>query len=450
MITDEAVAEFVSLTNAAPDEARGYLEMAGGELQGAVNLFLEMGGSGGAAPPPAPGPSPAPAPRPIPGQGPVVDADVAAEVAAAAAAAGIDPSSIMGGAHDSPMPDAGGDPVRAPIAAYQDQIINPDVERRRMEEAITADSVAMSRRMTFDRPVDLAGAGGGGEDAAEGEAAGQAINQLFAAPQYNEAAPFFQTIDKAKAEGKWVLVNIQQAEVFASHTLNRDVWSDDTIKDIVQGSFLFWQRDDKSTDGSAFCQYYQCGHQLPHICVVDPRTGRCVKAWDGRKWCESHAAAEFLFGFLDEFCMSRSPPALSPAASPGMKPQAAPAASGSDDVQMTGLDALAEPEEAAKESEPAVPQEPVATMPEEPAEGTECIKVSFRLPSGQRVTRRFLPADPVEQMFGVVSALSETPPSRVDLSTQFPKRSLRDVGLQVLMKDAEVAGSMVLVNVRSA
>jgi len=251
-------------------------------------------------------------------------------------------------------------------------------------------------------------------------------------------------------------VNIQQAEVFASHQLNRDVWSDDTIKDIVMGSFYFWQRDDKSTEGVQFCNYYQCGHQLPHICVVDPRTKRRVKAWDGRKWIESHAAAEYLFGFLDEFSMSRSPQ-MSPAPSPQMMPAPAPAASGEVAFQATGLDdatmddASALPA-AAEPSEPPAPVEPVAAMPVEPGADVGTLKVSFRLPNGQRVTRRFVPTDCVEQMFAVASASAETPPSRIDLSTQFPKRSLRDIegGLTCQLKDAGVAGSMIMVSVRAA
>jgi len=257
-------------------------------------------------------------------------------------------------------------------------------------------------------------------------------------------------MEKAKAEGKYILVNIQQSEVFASHALNRDVWSDDTIKDVIQGSFIFWQRDDKSTEGEQFCQYYQCGHRLPHICVVDPRTGRCVKGWDGRKWVESHAAAEFLFGFLDEFSMNRSPPALSPEGSPELAPQAAPrAGSQATDMELTGLDEGMAVEEPAPVVEPE-PQEPVAALPEEPAEGLEHLKVSFRMPSGQRHTRRFLPDDQVGRMFATASALAERPPGLIDLSTQYPKRSLRDVegGMQARMKDAQVAGSMILVTVR--
>jgi len=363
-------------------------------------------------------------------------------------------------------------------------MIDPEVERRRMQAAIAADSAAMSRRMAFDRPTpDVAvpadaarkdGSTPGSAGSTSG--GGQAINQLFVPPSYNESLPYYQAVEKAKSEGKWLLVNIQQAEVFASLQLNRDVWSDDIIMDVVQGSFLLWQRDDKSTEGEQFCQYHQCGHQLPHICVIDPRTGRKVKAWDGRKWTESHAAAEFLFGFLDEFSMSRSPPALSPAGSPQMSPQAPPSGgTGGTEVRLTGLDdesmdldsltggAIASgsgravtaggggqsPQDAMMQPEQV--KEAIAVMPEEPPETVEHLKVSFKLPSGAARVRRFLASAKLEDMFAVASALVEHPVSRVDLSTQFPKRSLRDIagGFDASLKDAQVAGNVILVSVRS-
>ncbi|CAE7505657.1 PUX7 [Symbiodinium pilosum] len=410
--------------------------MAGGNLQQALSLFFEMGGSSS----PALGPVPAPAaPSGAPASQPIIDADVAAEVAAAAAAAGID----TGPLEDAQM--AGEEEVRAPLPSYQDQIINPEHEHRRMQEQMAADSAAMFRRMSFDRGGDPAGvgagAGAGEEQDDEQMGEGKAINKLFAPPEYNEASSYYETIEKAKAEGKWVLVNIQQAEVFASHTLNRDVWSDDTIKDIITGSFLFWQRDDKSAEGDQFCHYHQCGHQLPHICVIDPRTGRRVKNWDGRKWVESHAAAEYLFGFLDQFSMSRSPPSMSPVASPTMHPKASP----DSQIQLHGLDDMEV--EGATNEEP----EPVPAMPEEPAESAEAVKVSLRLPSGQRVTRRFRPDDQLEQIFVVAAALTEKPTEKVDLATQFPTRSLREVegGLSILIRDAKVAGNLLMVNIKS-
>jgi len=407
------------MTSAGDDEARGYLEMAGGDLHQAVGLFFEMGGG-----------TPAPAHRSSASPSPVDhSADVAAEVRAAALAAGLGPD-------DTPMEEE----VRAPLPAYQDQIIDPEHDRR-MQEAMAADSAAMYQRMSFDRN----GAGTGEEDEQMGE--GKAINRLFAPPEYNEGVSYYQAIQKAKEEAKWLLVNIQQAEVFASHTLNRDVWSDDTVKDIIQGSFLFWQRDDKSTEGDQFCHLHQCGHQLPHICVIDPRTGRRVKNWDGRKWVESHAAAEYLLGFLDEFSMSRSPPPQSPAASPTARPQASPPDPSS--IELSGLE---EPMEVERPGEvQAEAEEPVPAMPEEPAADAEHLKVSIRLPSGQRVTRRFRPEEPLEQMFVVAAALTEKPTRLVDLSTQFPTRALRDIegGLSVPLKDCQVAGNMITVNVRT-
>lgn len=45
----------------------------------------------------------------------------------------------------------------------------------------------------------------------------------------------------AKSEGKWLLVNIQDEIVFASHMLNRDTWSDDVVQNVVASGFVFWQ-----------------------------------------------------------------------------------------------------------------------------------------------------------------------------------------------------------------
>jgi hypothetical protein len=46
---------------------------------------------------------------------------------------------------------------------------------------------------------------------------------------------------QAKTEGKWLLVNLQDETVFASHMLNRDTWSDDVVQNVVASGFVFWQ-----------------------------------------------------------------------------------------------------------------------------------------------------------------------------------------------------------------
>lgn len=323
--------------------------------------------------------------------------------------------------------------------------------------------------MSFDRPVET---GVGRPTAAGAAEGGKAINALFAEPAFNSKKTWMDALEQAKEHKKWILVNIQQAEEFASHQLNRDVWSDDTVQSILDSNFLFWQRDDKSAEGNAFCQYYKCEHQLPNICIIDPRTGRNCKSWQGKQFAESHIAAEHLIGFMDRFSLEESsavspavapvPPAVAPTDGPGAQKDATrpPAAarnqstgSGQGHVLGSGdKPATDDADEAgsAKRRKTESVTEEVATMPEEPAEGTAgIIKVSLRLPNGKRVAKRFLGANPLQEMFAVASASCEVPIGKIDLWLQFPKQHLRslDRGLETPMSDAKVAGSMVLVTI---
>eukprot|EP00929_Paragymnodinium_shiwhaense_P113721 TRINITY_DN82015_c0_g1_i1.p1 TRINITY_DN82015_c0_g1~~TRINITY_DN82015_c0_g1_i1.p1 ORF type:complete len:511 (-),score=152.93 TRINITY_DN82015_c0_g1_i1:80-1612(-) len=501
MSSDEAVAEFVAFTGASPEDARNYLEMACQNLQQAINLFMEMGGGGGGGVP-SPGMRAAQAPaRGVPeiaGSGGALaaggDADVAAEVAAVAAAAGIDA--------------ADEDAVRAPIAAFDDQIIDDSQrgsrnQKNAMEAAIAADARDMKRRMSFDRDAEEAGgewtcthcgnvnvAGrqacfrcGHPRDSPADSSGGKqekAINKLFAPPAYNQAAPFVDVMRLANEQRKWLLVNIQCSEQFVSHSLNRDVWRDETISELIDGSFVFWQRDNKATEGETFVNTYKVTGPLPCICIIDPRTGRSVKTWDGAKWKSPDRAAELMFGFLDQHSLDAAPkapsgPPSSAAAAVGASlntpavssrapaPQAAQQAA---QAASTSAAATSAPSAAAAPSKPAdegrsLVDAPVSAaaakesdvaaapeaMPEEPGADVEHLKVSFRMPSGQRVTRRFLPGDAVRQMFVVASALSGQALDAIDLSMQFPKRSLRDVDgtLTAKLKDVGVAGNMLLV-----
>ena len=50
---------------------------------------------------------------------------------------------------------------------------------------------------------------------------------------------------KAKRLGaranRWILLNIQNSEEFECQCLNRDLWSDDTVKEIIKANFIFIQ-----------------------------------------------------------------------------------------------------------------------------------------------------------------------------------------------------------------
>lgn len=50
---------------------------------------------------------------------------------------------------------------------------------------------------------------------------------------------------KSKIEGtmtnKWIMLNVQKQDDFECQCLNRDLWRDDTVKEIIKGNFIFVQ-----------------------------------------------------------------------------------------------------------------------------------------------------------------------------------------------------------------
>jgi hypothetical protein len=76
-------------------------------------------------------------------------------------------------------------------------------------------------------------------------------------------------------ENRWILVNIQDPNEFACQTLNRDCWSDETLKEIIKANFLFWQVYAESSDGRRIVGYYSL-KKFPAIFIIDPRTSEKV------------------------------------------------------------------------------------------------------------------------------------------------------------------------------
>lgn len=109
---------------------------------------------------------------------------------------------------------------------------------------------------------------------------------------------FLSALNLAREKKKWLLVNIQSANLPACGILNRDIWRHPDIADIVSQSFILLQLnyDDERADGY-FERYYgalvpdegegiESGSnrktmQLPHISLLDPVSGHRWKVWDG-------------------------------------------------------------------------------------------------------------------------------------------------------------------------
>lgn len=96
-------------------------------------------------------------------------------------------------------------------------------------------------------------------------------------------------------KNKWLLVNIQDGREFPCQILNRDVWSNQTVKDILKEHFIFWQVDHNTVEGSKYIQFYKV-KRFPHVSIIDPRTGELMKFWpttiDHNSFCDS--VIEFL------------------------------------------------------------------------------------------------------------------------------------------------------------
>jgi hypothetical protein len=69
------------------------------------------------------------------------------------------------------------------------------------------------------------------------------LADMFAPPDhllYTEGG-FEGARNMAKDSKRWLLVNIQKDSEFASHALNRDVWRDELVENLVREGFILWQ-----------------------------------------------------------------------------------------------------------------------------------------------------------------------------------------------------------------
>ncbi|CEJ93793.1 hypothetical protein VHEMI09362 [[Torrubiella] hemipterigena] len=244
-----------------------------------------------------------------------------------------------------------------------------------------------------------------------------------------------------KEDKKWILVNLQDMSDFNCQALNRDIWKDEAIRELVKENFLFLQYDKDYPDAQEYITFYfpNRGHEnpdnYPHVSIVDPRTGEQVKVWSGRPFPK---AAEFhaeLAEFLDRYSLaanSKNPVAKAGAPKPkvidvdrmteeemlemalknsmagasGSTGESSGAASTPNIVDPDSLtkatatthDGAQDAEMEADESDEfaqIASDEPHSEPDNNPATTT---RIQFRHPTG-RVIRRFAVADPVRRIF---------------------------------------------------
>nr|CAB3267482.1 UBX domain-containing protein 7-like [Phallusia mammillata] len=111
------------------------------------------------------------------------------------------------------------------------------------------------------------------EDAKPGSKRLKRLEDLFRPPLDIMHKGTFHT---AKGEGsmnsKWLIVNVQNIREFVCQVLNRDVWSNSSVKSLIKEHFVFWQVYSDSSEGERFMNFYSVT-EWPHVSILDPRTG---------------------------------------------------------------------------------------------------------------------------------------------------------------------------------
>jgi len=445
--------EFTAMTGTTEDFAISFLEASDWNLEQAMELFL--GGQGGVAQ----------APRASSSSSRQSDDDeqeasirrimqqyeVDRETAIAIRDAG-GGAEGAGGAVDA-------EGVRAPILQKRARLFDfDDGPDEVVDEYLAQDmsGLQVAPGMSLEAQIHLArqfmegvGAARPGGAAAARPSAPQRAS-MFAPPRW---MMYLGSLEDARNEAKerkrWLLVNIQDEQEFQSLVLNRDLWSDETTQSLINGSFLFWQQERSSTEAQRFLTLYNPTPDIPHVCIIDPRTGERLKILKLKK--RETDLRESFFEQVTEFLdvntfeakvKSTSGSSSSAAAKPS-KPSPQPASA----VDLTEDDEL---EQAIRQSlvkeeskptpvvktptpaaaAPAAPVPPVVPaiqfvpLAPEPPAGANTTTVQFKFPDGSRSKRRFLKTDPVSMLFSYV-ADSKKVESRFDLMTSdIPARSL--------------------------
>ncbi|KAL7290127.1 hypothetical protein TKK_0015846 [Trichogramma kaykai] len=231
----ELIDKFIEITGEGEDTAAQYLSLTDGNLESAISLLFEAGGGGGG------GIADSTEPRPI------VNLD------------------------DEPE-------VRPPILPTQEVLVPPDVtcsyprssnsifdrfrdfavETRRQEEEMT--QRALGARRTTNRNNRQ-----------------RRLEDLFRPPcDILFLGSFMEAREHAKSMNRWLLVNVQDQQEFSCQVLNRDVWPNAQIREIINDHFVLWQVLSNSIDGKRYIDFYNVA-SYPYMAIIDPRTGECMR-----------------------------------------------------------------------------------------------------------------------------------------------------------------------------
>ncbi|MES1908557.1 MAG: hypothetical protein MHM6MM_001468 [Cercozoa sp. M6MM] len=229
---------------------------------------------------------------------------------------------------------------------------------------------------------------------------------MFAPPDFAFSGTLDEACTLAQNQEKWLLVNLQDGTDFDCHAVNRDLWKDEAIADMMLTQLLLWQCDSESHEAQVFFANYRLPRKFPTLVVLDPITRALmaqlpIDVRNGR--IKSKATRSALRKFLREH---PDPPSLRP-----KRPRSTAVAADTtdstgssdrhtdhvdeDDEDNTGsIVNLVDDEPAEKKRSRILPPEP------EESEPNTC-SVRFRMDRAM-LQRRFYLSDTVQALYAYV------------------------------------------------
>ncbi|KAF9947694.1 hypothetical protein BGZ70_002552 [Mortierella alpina] len=400
-ISSEDIVQFCAITSADPDVASNYLTVCDGSLDRAITLYMESGGI-----------------------------DLAGTASSAntnnrsrgerRSRSSSDEGSIggFGGTLDQDEELArslqqedshAASAIRAPIAPRHEMLLGDDYgdhsnsmfggsSRARAAPSVflPPDSSSLARDAFRDFAAEAATLGG------DTSPKTSRLADLFKAPLDMMArGDFDQSRNVAKNETKWLMVNIQEAGVFACQVLNRDLWSDKSVKEIVKENFVFLQFYSDSVEGKKYAAYYPL-KTFPHIAIIDPRTVSEFLDMHSLTDSTSKPSQPKKKKLVKDVSDMTEEEQLQAAmvASMGGDPSTAINLEDQEDVPSTSTPEEATPAAAVVSVFDSI--QPVRH--EEPTDPATSTRIGFRLSDGSRLMHRFSKTAPVRVLFEYIKS----------------------------------------------
>ncbi|VDD75051.1 unnamed protein product [Mesocestoides corti] len=137
------------------------------------------------------------------------------------------------------------------------------------------------------------------------------LGRLFAPPSHILfRGSLREAIQAARNQKRWLLVSIHDEACFDCHVLNRDVWKDHRVADLIKNHMVFVQLDVNAPDGVMYRSHFSYVNSAVHIAIINPVTGVQEMFWTHLK------TPDIVFTVLSDFILLTESPKDPDATSP--------------------------------------------------------------------------------------------------------------------------------------